>query len=147
MFNAVPTYSALPGSSSSDNDDDDVAGGAAVRTPESSLAHLLSADRSETVTAVAALWRDAVTNGRVPRLQLVHVFIPPSEQTSSLTPPQVGGADSMEPRVDFLDESAQPDMDELSEPKPGDNGEQGLDIESIFLKSHPSQCFDSVLEQ
>uniref|UniRef100_A0A3Q4BI73 Uncharacterized protein n=1 Tax=Mola mola TaxID=94237 RepID=A0A3Q4BI73_MOLML len=27
MFNAVPTYLALPGSSSSDNDDDDVAGG------------------------------------------------------------------------------------------------------------------------
>lgn len=53
MFNVVPTYSALPGSSSSEDDPNE-------GSAESSSDHLVSADgdprRSETLTAVAALW-------------------------------------------------------------------------------------------
>ncbi|TKS83213.1 Solute carrier family 35 member F2 [Collichthys lucidus] len=56
MFNAVPTYSALPESGSSDGDP---AEASADPTAESSSDHLLSADRetqrTETLTAVAAL--------------------------------------------------------------------------------------------
>lgn len=122
MFNAVPTYSALPGSSSSDDDDEDVAGGGgdAVRTPESSSAHLLSADRSETVTAVAALWRDAITNGRVLRLQWRRQHV------------AEGGLPGWV-------RSAQREL------KLGDDSEHGLDIENIFLKSHPGQRSDQFL--
>ncbi|XP_044077323.1 solute carrier family 35 member F2 [Siniperca chuatsi] len=56
MFNAVPTYSALPESGSSEEDPAEVF---ADHTAESSSDHLLSADRdiqrTETLTAVAAL--------------------------------------------------------------------------------------------
>lgn len=56
MFNAVPTYSALPGSSSSD---DEPSEGPDDQIPEDSSDHRLSADRDshrpETLTAVAAL--------------------------------------------------------------------------------------------
>lgn len=54
MFNAVPTYSALPESGSSEDDPAEVF---ADRTAESSSDHLLPADtpRTETLTAVAAL--------------------------------------------------------------------------------------------
>lgn len=56
MFNAVPTYSALPGSSSSD---DEPSEGLDDQIPENSSDHQLSADRdshrAEMLTAVAAL--------------------------------------------------------------------------------------------
>lgn len=48
MFNAVPTYSALP-----DSGEDDPAEASGERTAESSSDHLLSADRE---TAVISLW-------------------------------------------------------------------------------------------
>lgn len=48
MFNAVPTYSALP-----DSGEDDPAEASGERTAESSSDHLLSADRE---TTVVSLW-------------------------------------------------------------------------------------------